>query len=228
MKVAICLQGLSCGKSDLARRGHQNLLEGNFNVAIDKTILKLFAGHEVDFFTHTWGNESSTVISQHIKPVKSLYEKQIRFAPEGDYSHSVKSRWYSTKKSVDLMAQHIQETEAKYDFVFMSRYDVRYFTDFDLASLDNERFYASNWVTDNPAKDGLLDYWFLCNADDAIKFSNLYHYIDDLLLQDPYPSSHWLAMRRLQQTGIDTRLEFIKNEKTDFDLTRRAEGWTNL
>ena len=228
MKIAICLQGLSFGKSDVAARGHQKRMEGNFQVCIDGSIAQLFAEHDVDFFTHTWGHQSAATISEHLKPVKSLYESPIRFAPEGDYTHSVKSRWYSTYKSVELMAQHIRETNTKYDFVFLSRFDVRYFNDFDIKNLNNSYFYASNWVTDDPAKDGLLDYWFLCNPGDAIQFANLYHNIDHLLSLDPYPSSHWLAMRRLQQVGMDARLAFIKNEKTDFNLTRRALGWTSL
>jgi hypothetical protein len=226
MKIAMCLQGLSYGKSDVAARGHQKIIEGNFQACIDESLTKLFSDHEVDFFTHTWGFESSSIISQYLKPIKSLYEAPIRFAPEGDYTHSVKSRWYSTYKSVDLLSQHINETSVKYDFIFLSRYDVKYFNDFDLSNLSKNKFYASNWVTDNPAKDGLLDYWFLCNQNDAIAFSQLYYDIDELLQKDPYPSSHWLAMRRLQQLGIDKRLCFIKNEKIDFNLTRRALGWT--
>ena len=117
MKIAICLQGLSSGKSDVAARGHQKRVEGNFQACVDGSLLHLFSGHEVDFFTHTWGCDSAEIISKHIKPVKSLYEKPIRFAPDGDYTHSVKSRWYSTYKSVDLMAQHARETKNKYDFV---------------------------------------------------------------------------------------------------------------
>jgi len=228
MKIAVCLQGLSAGKSDVAARGHQKKMEGNFQACIDGSLLQIFQNHEVDFFTHTWGNESATSIAQYIKPVKALYENPIQFAPEGDYTHSVKSRWYSTYKSVDLMAQHIRETNTKYDFVFMSRYDVRYFNDFDLNNLNQNKFYASHWVTDKPAEDGLLDYWFLCNQNNAITFSQLYHHIDHLLSLDPYPSSHWLAMRRLQQLELDSKLAFIKYEKTDFNLTRRALGWTSL
>ena len=106
MKVAICLQGLSAGKSDVAARGHQKRVEGNFQACIDGSLLQLFQNHEVDFFTHTWGHISAPLIAEHIKPIKSLYESPIRFAPEGDYAHSVKSRWYSTWKSVDLMSQN--------------------------------------------------------------------------------------------------------------------------
>lgn len=228
MKVAICLQGLSAGKSDLAARGHQKRTEGEFRVAIDTSLNAIFQNHEVDFFTHTWGKESEPIISKYIKPIKSLYETQIRFAPEGDYTHSVKSRWYSTHKSVELMQQHCFHTNTTYDYVFMSRYDVRYFSDFDLSLLDPNKFYASHWVTDDPKKDGLLDYWFLCSQENAIAFAQLYNNIDYLLSLDPYPSSHWLAMRQLQHAGIDSNLSFIKHEKKDFDLTRRAEGWTRL
>ena len=228
MRVAICLQGLSSGKSDVAPRGHQSKVEGNFQVCIDGSIANLFRGHDVDFFTHTWGSESSEIISRFLTPVKSLYEKQIQFAPKGDYKHSVKSRWYSTKMSVSLMEQHQKESGDEYDFVFMSRYDVRYFNDFSLETLAKNKFYASHWVTDKPDEDGLLDYWFLTNAEMAIKFASLYDVIDDLLLEKPYPSSHWLAVQHLQNEGIRSHLEFLKHEKIDFNLTRRVEGWTNL
>ena len=228
MKIAICLQGLSSGKSDVAARGHRKRIEGNFQSCIDGSLLSIFKNHSVDFFTHTWGNESTSIISQNIKPVKSIYEMPIQFAPKGDYKHSVKSRWYSTCKSIELLEKHIMETGVSYDFVFFSRYDVRYFTDFDLDSLEKDKFYSSHWVTEDPGVDGLLDYWFLCNQEDAIKFGKLYQHIDELLTLDPYPSSHWLSMRWLQKLKIDNRLEFIKYEKKDFNLTRRVEGWTQL
>ena len=74
MKVAVCLHGLSYGKSDLAKRGRERNLEGGFNVFIDGSILRLFSGHEVDFFSHTWGQESDSAISEHFRPKYKIQE----------------------------------------------------------------------------------------------------------------------------------------------------------
>ena len=224
MKVAVCLHGLSYGKSDLAKRGRERNLEGGFNVFIDGSILRLFSGHEVDFFSHTWGQESDSVISEHFRPKYKIHEEQIHFAEQGNYLHSIKSRWYSAYRSVGLLENYQKDTGCKYDYALLSRFDVRYFTDFDLDKLESEKFYCSNWVTEDPEKDGLLDYWFLSNPENMIIFSKLYEDLDNLVSLDPYPSSHWLAIRHLQKAGIRNSLMHVKSEKIDFELTRRVIG----
>ncbi len=224
MKIAVCMHGLSSGVSDLAARGSQRTVEGGFRVFIDGSILNVFDGHEVDFFTHTWGNDSEELINQNLKPISSVFEEQIQFAEKGNYLHSIKSRWYSAKRSVELLAAHRENTGADYDFAFLARFDVRYFSRFDLHNLDSSKFYASHWVTEDADKDGLLDYWFLSNPEAIIKFSSLYENIEEMVGLDSYPSSHWLAIRQLQKTGLRDSLVHLKREKLDFDLTRRLMG----
>ena len=226
MKVAICLQGLSVGKSDVAARGHNKIVEGAFPVAVDTSIMSAVAAdRDIDFFIHTWGTESEKALCDFYKPKKALFEEPIIFAPEGDYSHSVKSRWYSHKKSIELAAEYEGECNFEYDWIFVSRFDVRYFNRFELEKLDNQFFYVSHWVG-NAEEDGLLDYWFLGNSSTMKKFACVFDDIDSYLSQDDYPSSHWISMRHLKNQGDWDKVKHYKHEKIDFDLTRRVMGWS--
>ena len=139
MKIALCLQGLSTGKND---KGNPVSFAESFK-SIQNNIINL---NNADVFIHTWNTDphSSKIILEEYKPIKSLFQSQIFFDlpihlkhlfPEdavGNLNpmkyHSIKSRWYSQMKSIELKEQYEKENNFTYDFVMISRFDCFYKT----------------------------------------------------------------------------------------------------
>ena len=128
MKIALCLQGLSSGWND---KGN----EVNFTKSYDYLKQNILDKNDVDIFIHTWNDDTDKMdeIKKIYNPVSSIFEKQIIFAepiaPKGALSnetnkvHSIKSRWYSHMKSVELKQKYEIENNITYDFVLVSRFD---------------------------------------------------------------------------------------------------------
>jgi hypothetical protein len=87
-----------------------------------------------------------------------------------------KSRWYSSKETLRLMAEEEKRTGIIYDCVMVSRLDLCFFTDVLFQKYDLSKFWASHWNTaprpdnhyrvDSMNKNvgrGFLDLWFLSN-----------------------------------------------------------------
>ena len=91
MKITLCLQGLSHGKSDKG-------IEVSFLDAAKILKKSILSENDVDIFIHTWSEskEENNRIENIYRPKKSIYEKQIMFDKSPAKLHSTKSRWYST------------------------------------------------------------------------------------------------------------------------------------
>ena len=155
MKTALCLHGLSSGKSD--KGDSVDYLKG-FNTTKEH-ILNV---NNTDVFIHSWSEDKAH--TQEIKnlysPIYSIFEKQILFSPSADSFlpppqhdnehnpqrkyHYVSSRWYSHKKSLVLKKKYEKENNFKYDFVMTGRFDVSYFSSFNFGAYDPRYFYSPN------------------------------------------------------------------------------------
>jgi len=157
MRVAYCLYGRSSGEVEKYgglpigfKKGYESFRKHFFNVNDD-----------VDVFIHTWGNNYEKEIKDFYKPVKSIFEKQIVFDRPGFFSNffyknskhlnkkpfyrqNTISRWYSTKKVVDLKKQYEKEMCFRYDCVFLTRFDVVFFTDIIFKEFDMNNFYVGD------------------------------------------------------------------------------------
>ncbi|MDB3972304.1 hypothetical protein N9400_02585 [Candidatus Thioglobus sp.] len=102
------------------------------------------------------------------------------------------SRWYSSKKSLDLKKEYEKENGFKYDAVMITRLDVGFFTNLQFNNYDIQYFYAP-YRNDAPSKENnftankknhfkgsqFQDLWFFSNSDNMDKFSLLYDYIEN-------------------------------------------------
>tara|TARA_R110000803_G_scaffold143742_1_gene209756 strand:- start:185 stop:847 length:663 start_codon:yes stop_codon:yes gene_type:complete len=219
MKIAICIQGLSHGRNN---KGNKVTFDNSYKFLKRNIIDK----NDTDLFLHTWGD--SQLIAEQIAdiydPVSFVYEKQIMFDSAATKTHSIKSRWYSHMKSVELKKQHEKDNGMIYDFVLVTRFDNCFLTPFSFQQYDNNCFYSSNWKYPHNV-DGFLDYWFLSDSTTADKFCSLYEKIDDYAKEFEL-SNHTLSKYHADKLNLNQK--YIKEEYIDFGLERCLSFPSNL
>lgn len=211
MKTALCLHGLAGGKND---RG----------VPVDwnKIVYSLYKTHildtnDVDVFLHTWTVDLKDELTRLYNPRKSVFEKQIMFDQEPTKKHSVYSRWYSLKKTVELKREYEKKHHFTYDCVMITRFDLAFFKDVRFEEFDMNYFYVSNWEV-RPSI-GVNDLWFFSNSDFIDTFSTLYDHLDSYLISYEL-SNHVLAKHHLEKQGLFHKAKRVFYGHQDFALAR--------
>ncbi len=161
-------------------------------------------------------NRVKLLLMKLLKP--NEYEKKIKQLE--NYSWRTYSRWYSTKKALDLKKEYEKENGFKYDTVMITRLDVGFFTDLDFSKYDMNYFYSSH-RNDAATKHNnyqanyenhyegfeFLDFWFFSNSVNMDKFAKLYDNIENYEI-NPHRSS---------RQHVD---KFIGKEKVKYTLYR--------
>lgn len=148
MKIAFCLFGVVGGDKGKSGTGSPTEVLKIGHEFIDKNI---FQHNDVDVFIHTWTTEEKENIESLYKPKKAIYQEQIDFEVPSHVGGSEKrkknhySRWYSTKKTLELKKQYEEENNFEYDFVMVCRFDIAFRKKLDFNDYDNYYFYAGNW-----------------------------------------------------------------------------------
>tara|TARA_Y100000593_G_scaffold83418_1_gene157155 strand:+ start:7832 stop:8497 length:666 start_codon:yes stop_codon:yes gene_type:complete len=219
MKTAVCLMGLSCGYND---KGNVIKFDKSYD-SIKRNIIEI---NNADVFYHTWTtNDKYIDKAEHENRLRDLYnpinykcEDQIIFSDDRSKTHQIKSRWYSHKQSISLLANHERKNNFEYDWVFVTRFDCEYYRSIEFNTLNNKKFYISNWRYPHNIK-GFLDYWFLSNSKNIKKYSLIYDKLNDQYIEDNKKSNHMIAKSYALESGFD--LEYILNEHRDFKLSER-------
>ena len=139
------------------------------------------------------------------------------------------SRWYSTKKVIELKKKYEKENNFKYDLVFLTRLDWAFIKPFRMNKKMSNYFivshhndvpsprnnYKSKIKKNNKTyKNGLADYWFLSSSNNLDKFSKLYDKIKDYHL-----SPHVSALQHIVKLNFN--LKFYKYRGLDHEALRR-------
>lgn len=137
------------------------------------------------------------------------------------------SRWYSVKKSIQLMKDYEIENNFEYDCVMSTRLDVAFFKPLVFDKFDLNYFYASHW--NDAAKPnenieanylnhhkgrGFLDFWFFSNSSLMFEFSKLYDIIER------YPISPHFSSRKHIDT-LTNKIKFVFYRWYDHEMIRR-------
>ena len=138
-----------------------------------------------------------------------------------------KSRWYSNKRTLRLMAEEEAKSGRRYDCVMVSRLDLCFFTDVKFDQYDLAKFWASHWNTaprpdnqyrvDSINRDvgkGFLDLWFFSNSDFMRSFATLYDVMGNYN-PDPHKASYAHV-----RTFTD-QISYTMYRWTDHELVRR-------
>lgn len=152
---------------------------------------------------------------------KKIYEKNQNTAFRSF------SRWYSAKESLSLCRNYAEMKSIEYDIVFLSRFDIEFFTAFDFNQYDTSYLWASHWnnyptnkyankadYTNQYTDTGLMDLWFFSKPENMFQIIELYKDVHR------YPRSpHSAILQHLQMKRIP--INYTKYRWHDYDLIRR-------
>lgn len=125
------------------------------------------------------------------------------------------SRWYSTKKSVDLMTDFSKNSMVNYDFVLLTRIDCLFKKEIDLSTLHNNMFYASFRTGRKDEGIALYDFFFMSNQKFIEDFSELYNDVHHYSIRPPFASMEH-ALNKFSENNLSHLLEYIE----DYDKVR--------
>ena len=158
--------------------------------------------------------------------------------------NNIISRWYSLEKSVQVMTEYSNERKVDYDFVLITRFDAFLLSKYNFKKLDPSKFYASHWLryfnnnkeiderlikTKNEFRneikgypkdnEGIHDFIFICNQENAKKFSDCHKEINNHF-NEVGLSSHKIALNQLKKINLLNKLEFYNYFSEDISLGR--------
>ena len=133
-------------------------------------------------------------------------------------SFRAKSRWYSTKKFIELMSDYSQINHIQYDFVLLSRIDCLFQESINLSKLDKNKFYASKRIGREDENLALYDFFFLSDQKNMTKFSKLYKNISNYSIRPPFAS-----MQHAKNEFGEKNINHILDYNIDYDKVRVPE-----
>lgn len=136
------------------------------------------------------------------------------------------SRWYSTKKVIELKKNYEMKNNFEYDFIFLTRFDIFWINGIKFKNLDNNYFYSSNWkinkflglINKNYDNRVFQDYWFVLNSKMSDKFSTLYD-----SLPNYYPCSHRASYQHATKLFGSKKIRYTLSMVKDYELYRRVK-----
>ena len=157
---------------------------------------------------------------------KKKYYERVKHIKETTYRGL--SRWYSSKKSIELVEKYLKNKNLKYDFIMVSRFDVAFYKPILFNKYDPEKFWVSYWndnptakIKKSPKKNNvnigthLMDLWFFSNQSNMIKFSKLFDHAENY-----HYSPHISSLEHINFLKLDISYTLCK--WFDYDLIRRA------
>ena len=210
MKVALCLFGMAGGSAGKIGKG----------VVIDPSIAyehyekHILSKNDVDVYFHTWESGVEKDIVNLYKPVDYIVEPWVEFNNNPD-KHRALSRWYSTRKSIDIL-------NGVYDMVMLSRFDIAFLRDVVFSDYDPEYFYASHWNdVGNKVNHthGFMDMWFFGGQEMMRRFGQLSLYVDKYDI-----SQHVASKQHAYKVIGKDKIKHVMYRGEDFEMIRRIQG----
>ena len=142
------------------------------------------------------------------------------------------SRWYSTKKVIDLKKKYEKENNFKYDLVMLTRFDLAFLTKFNFDDISKtyltvpnhndvpgpRNHYKQSIKKNNKTfEKGISDFWFVSSSKNIDLFSNLYNYFNQYNV-----SSHMSSYEHTKKLKLV--LNFYKYRGIDHEAIRRIHN----
>lgn len=163
--------------------------------------------------------------SSFLKRIKLGMSEAIKSWADASYANNKKnsimrhySRWYSAKQVLNLKRQYEEQNNIVYDFVLLTRFDVEFYSNIELDSLQKDCFYAAHWndfprpenrfelnYKNNYKGEGFLDLWFLSSSEMMDRFGKLFDKICDYPL-NPHLASFCHAIEEFGPAKIKYKL----------------------
>jgi len=235
-KYALCLMGL-IGGSDGSFGGGSTI---DYVRCYDHYRKYILRKSGVDVFIHCWEPKYQQRLVELYQPKKFVFEKQRKFSKSLKVQNGF-SRWYSSKRTLELKKQYEQENNFKYDLVMVGRFDTMWLKPVDFSKFDPQYFWASNYNTYPGYHDAvryeknnhslklkhLQDIWFFSNSDlmdyfgtlfDRYQIKNGFHCNCCPDIREIYP--HAAAYRHLHLGGYENRIRYIFYRGNEYELYR--------
>lgn len=257
MRTAVCLSGLLGGVS--GKDGAGAVIPPSH--AGEYIMRNVIVVNNADVFAHTWtvGYEdqvhtvfhpvsfvsetpptfnagdtwSSLPFSARFRELRAArFSRQAAAATRGSLARAM-SRWESTRRCLQLVFDHEGATGQRYDAVFITRFDVAFYTTFDFGSLRKSVAYLSNW--NNYPIEGIrpLDYENLGVGKACLDF---WVYLPREHLEDfveclgDFAHFHISPHRALYEYIVASGyvIDYTKYRWVDHEMVRRKELGTNM
>jgi hypothetical protein len=246
MRTALCLCGIVGGKGGRDGGGGNVPFEECYNTYKDRII----DINGADVFIHSWSCDVKDEVVGLYKPVKYEFNQQKTFkkerklftslaAKKQESAYRSLSRWYSTKKVIELKKAYEVENKFKYDCVMLARFDLLFFVDLNFSNYDLKYLHASNWntpmglpgrphikadkVNRSLDRDGFLDLWFFSNSDTMDEFAEVY---DGIVRKEYSVSQHSAPWDRLVKNGYSKNdFKYIFYRHFDYEIYRWHMGF---
>lgn len=242
MRSALCLFGIIGGTQGKDGLGDPVDIEA-CHKSYREHVIRI---NNCDVFIHSWSAGFQEHLLRLYEPKKYIIEPQIDFSPKvknrerPKYLFRAYSRWYSTKKVVELKSQYEKENGFKYDWVMVGRLDLLFFVDFLFKNLDPNYFHAGIWnaaphyrpkkgvlppdrINRSEKMQALMDLFFVANSDMMNQFSTVYDNLD----KHTVISQHTDAWQQVKDVIGDPKkvIRYSLYRWFDFEMYRRkVEG----
>jgi len=226
-KNALCFYGISSGIND---KNEKIMHIDECFESIKKYIIN---NSYYDIFFHTWNNINNPNLEEYLiqlyNPKNYIIDNQIQFINKNketkhiEHYNASKSRWYSSKKVIELKEQYEYINNFNYNITFVCRFDCFFFNHYNLHELKlNNSLYLSNWTINEPYKETMkcyMDLFMFGNYEILNKFKNLYDFIDDYLIELNSCSAHSFIYHHTIKQNINVIL--YKYALSDHNISRR-------
>ena len=229
MRIAICFYGLA-GKKNNFQNSHDWMQDSDesldCNLSYNHYKNHIFDKNDnVDIFLHTWSIEQEDNLRKLYKPKDCIFEEQKQFR---GITHRKRwgafSRWYSTKKSIELKTKYELENNFKYDYVMLTRFDISFMTDLIFGKYDNNYFYASGQRNKGhvhvSSNEFISDWWFFSNSKIMDEFSKVYDELDEIGPYGGWQDQHRMSKAKIIKMGMNDKIKYLFNRDDDNKLTR--------
>lgn len=203
----------------------------------------VFNSHKVDVFIHTWSTKFEKSLKRMYPVMGGIFQPQIKFDVHKYPADSRKdrfvelSRWYSTKKVIELQHKYSIDNNIQYDFIMLSRFDMLWSTPVAFEELEKDKLYIPNWndwgyrIDDIPRKSNhsnpfgkkmslYQDMWIIGNQEHMQHISTLYDRVDKHT--GPKHSPHQFLFIHLDKYRRTDSIRFKYHYGIDYNLYRRA------
>ena len=168
MRIALCLSGYIGFDDKIVGLDVSSFDKGNMIDIIEgyETLkVNVVDGYDYDIFVHSWDVEQKHRILDLYKPTDYIIEPQ-KGPEDGIHDGSGYSQWYSRKKVIELALN----AEKKYDWIFVTRFDLIFEMKFLYEQYDNNVVY----VPGEPRPVSINDLYIMGNEDNMEHIKDLF------------------------------------------------------
>ena len=215
-KIALCLSGF-IGSSGKWISGK----EIDYNYGYDYIKFGILDNADVDVFIHSYSTNHKKGILDLYNPKKSVFEENKQFTILGKkrdelpdpYAFSIKSMWYSRKRSVELAIDYERENNIAYDHILLTRFDIAFFKKFEFEKYDSSKLYIAGPIKTIQSNGEeyatkVNDVYFMGNSKTMSEVIDVYNTYENIAKQEnpDYPmervSSHKIMTYHLGEKGL--------------------------